>query len=119
MEEKVENVLQNCSVGNCENVIQKEFSYINPYYTILTINVLAGKISLHYCSEEHFELFLPCVLASLLAGTCAFSSHPLPTDRGHGEQKEGGGSEALAFIHAFAEISTQSINGSGRLKYWS
>ena len=44
MEEKVQNALQNCSGGNVENFIHKEFSDINPYYTILTINLLADKI---------------------------------------------------------------------------
>ena len=44
MEEKVQNALHNCSGGNFENLIHKEFSDINPYYTILTINVLVGKI---------------------------------------------------------------------------
>ena len=40
MEEKVQNALQNCSGGNFENFIHKEFSDINPYYTNLIINVL-------------------------------------------------------------------------------
>ena len=44
VEEKVQNALQNCSGGNFENSIHKEFSDINLYHTILTINVLAGKI---------------------------------------------------------------------------
>ena len=44
MEEKVQNALQNCSGGNFKNFIHKEFSGIIPYYTILTINVLVGKI---------------------------------------------------------------------------
>ena len=39
MEEKVQNALQNYSGGNFENFIHKEFSDINPYYTILIINV--------------------------------------------------------------------------------
>ena len=44
MEEKVQNALQNCSGGNVESFIHKEFDDTNSYYTILTINVLAGKI---------------------------------------------------------------------------
>ena len=39
VEEKVQNALHNCSGGNFEHFIHKEFSDINPYYTILTINV--------------------------------------------------------------------------------
>ena len=44
MEEKVQNALQNCSGGNFENFIHKEFSGRNPCYTIPKINVLADKI---------------------------------------------------------------------------
>ena len=36
--------LQDSSGGNVENFIHKDFSDTNPYYTNLTINVLAGKI---------------------------------------------------------------------------
>ena len=44
MEEKIQNALQNCSGGNFENFILREFSGVNPHYTILTINVLVSRI---------------------------------------------------------------------------
>ena len=44
MKEKVQNALQSCSGGNFDNFIQEEFSGKIPYYAILSIKILVGKI---------------------------------------------------------------------------
>ena len=42
MEEKVQNALQNCSGGNFDNFIHKEFSGKIPYSATLAIKMLVG-----------------------------------------------------------------------------
>ena len=44
MEGKFQNALLNSCGGNFNNLIHKEFSGRIPYYTIITINVLVGKM---------------------------------------------------------------------------